>query len=290
MGTVEKMFTAFGTVNHLTVRYEEPEREQARQALEQAERLMNDLDDRLSVFKENSELSQINRRAGIGDTQVSPDTFALLRLSKQYGRQTGGAFDITTQPLTRQGTEAPPRVDYRDILLDPIRRTVRLRHRGQGLHVGGIAKGYAADRIDALLRAHGVRSGVINLGGTVRCIGESRSTGIRNPFAPEEILAELPGADEAVVTSGLYERGCHIFDPVTGRPAETDLAAVTVVGRNGAAADAAATACMVLGMEKSSALLRRMRLEGILIDRDGRVFTTPRLPSRLRLYQQEELS
>ena len=284
MGTMEKMFIAFGTVNHITVDFTPSERETVRQALERAERYMEEMDDRLSVFKEDSEISQINRHAGLCDIQVSEDTFTLLRLCRQYGNQTGGVFDITTKPLTDAGE--PPtaaRVNYRDVLLDAKHRSVRLRHRGQGVQLGGIAKGYATDKIAVMFRASGVRSAVINLGGTVRHIGPSRRTGVRNPFSPGEVAVTFDSAGEVIVTSGLYERGSHIYDPSTGQPAAADLVSATVVGDNGAAADAAATACIVLGTQKSVGLLSAFGLEGILIRKDGGIFATKGMQARITL-------
>ncbi len=280
MGTMEKMFIAFGTVNHITVDFTPSERETVRQALERAERYMEEMDDRLSVFKEDSEISQINRHAGLCDIQVSEDTFTLLRLCRQYGNQTGGVFDITTKPLTDAGE--PPtaaRVNYRDVLLDAKHRSVRLR----GMQLGGIAKGYAADKIAVMFRASGVRSAVINLGGTVRHIGPSRRTGVRNPFSPGEVAVTFDSAGEVIVTSGLYERGSHIYDPATGQPAAADLVSATVVGDNGAAADAAATACIVLGTQKSVGLLSAFGLEGILIRKDGGIFATKGMQARITL-------
>lgn len=282
MGTIEKMLTALGTVNHITVYFTPEQREAARQALDRAENYLNDMDDRLSVFKADSEISQINDHAGICDVSVSAETFELLRLSKELGGKTDGAFDITTKPLTDAKTG---RVDYRDVLLNPGRFSVRLRHQGQGIHLGGIAKGYAADRIAAMLIENGIDCAAINLGGTVRHIGQSRRTGIRNPFAPKEIIAVLDSVNETVVTSGLYERGSHIFDPRSGMPAETDLLSVTVVGNDGAAADAAATACMVLGAEKSAALLSSLKLEGIFILKNGGIFTTKKIRPRVNIFE-----
>lgn len=284
MGTMEKMFTALGTVNHITVCFVPREREQVRQALERAESCINEMDDCLSVFKANSEIMQINRHAGICDTQVSRETFDLLRISKIYGDKTGGAFDITTQSLVAANTKtavAKSCVNYRDVLLNDTQCSVKLRHKGQGIHLGGIAKGYAADKIAAMLKKYGIRSAVINLGGTVRHIGQSRRTGIRNPFAPNDIAVTFDSTDEVIVTSGLYERGDHIFDPASGQPVETDLLSVTAVGSNGAAADAAATACMVLGAEKSVGLLFSLGLEGILIRKDGAIFATKGMQSRI---------
>ena len=212
------------------------------------------------------------------------DTFELLRLCVRYGKRTGGLFDVTTKPLS-DGAEESAKVDYRDLMLDEGRLSARLRNTGQGIHLGGIAKGYAVDRVAELLQGHGVKSAVINLGGTVRNIGRSERVGIRNPFDPEKIVLSLDSVDEAVVTSGLYERGNHIFDPVSGRPAISDLASVTVVGKDGAAADVAATACMVSGSLRGISLLRSMGLEGVFILRDGGIFATKNIRERVKPIQ-----
>ena len=281
MGTIEKMFIALGTVNCITARFDEPQRESAQKALDRAEEYISDMDDRLSVFKPDSEISRINANAGVRDTLIGRDTFDLLRLCVKYGEVTGGVFDITTKPLTDRDS-AGAKVDYRDILLNEKLLSARMRSVGQGIHLGGIAKGYAVDRVAKILAHHGIKNAVINLGGTVRNIGQVGRVGIRNPFNPERIAVSIESVDEAVVTSGLYERGCHIFDPVSGKPAVSDLASVTVVGKDGAAADAAATACMVLGSKRGLPLLDLLGLEGIFILSDGGIFATERITERVK--------
>lgn len=281
MGSIEKMFIALGTVNCITARFEDSQRESARIALDRAEEYINDMDDRLSVFKPDSEVSQINANAGVCDTLIGRDTFDLLQLCVKYGEVTGGVFDITTKPLTDE-EKAEARVDYRDILLNNKKLSARLRSVGQGIHLGGIAKGYAVDRVAGILANQGVKNAVINLGGTVRNVGKAERIGIRNPFEPGKIAASIESVDEAVVTSGLYERGSHIFDPVSGKPAVSDLASVTVVGKDGAAADASATACMVLGSMRGMLLLDLLGLEGIFILSDGGIFATKNVRERVK--------
>ena len=280
MGTIEKIFTALGTVNHICVPFDGGDREPIRQALASAEKYITNMDDRLSVFKPESEISQINAHAGIRDTLVGRDTFDLLELCVRCGELTGGAFDVTTKPLTDAAFTGAA-VNYRDILLDRRKLSVRLRLRGQGIHLGGIAKGYAVDRTAELLERRGVKNAVINLGGTVRNIGSRRRVGIRNPFAPAQTLLSFDSAGEAVATSGLYERGHHIFDPRSCQPADSDLLSVTAVGADGATADAAATACMVVGFRQGVELLRQLNLEGIFILKDGGVFATEAIQSRI---------
>ena len=282
MGTMEKMFSALGTVNHIAVSFDSNLREEARRALDEAEDYVCHADDLLSVFKPDSEVSVINRNAGLCDTRVCADTFELLRRSVELGSMTGGAFDITTMPLTQPG-RVKARVDYRDIVLHPEDMSVRLRHKRQAIHLGGIAKGYAVDRVASILKRHSLTCAGINLGGTVRNIGPSRRVGIRNPFDPGKIIAMLGSTEEAVVTSGLYERGSHIFDPAAGKPAQTDVASVTAVGIDGAAADAAATACVVLGIERGIELLDSLGLDGLFVRTNGEILATQGLTSRVQI-------
>ena len=159
MGSIEKMFIALGTVNCITARFDEPDRESVRLALDRAEEYISDMDDRLSVFKPDSEVSQINANAGVCDTLIGRDTFELLQLCVKYGEVTGGVFDITTKSLT-DGENAGARVDYHDILLDGKKLSARLRSVGQGIHLGGIAKGYAVDRVAKILAHQGIQNAV----------------------------------------------------------------------------------------------------------------------------------
>ena len=248
MGTIEKMFIALGTVNQITAHFDESGRETARLALEKAEEYIDGMDDRLSVFKPESEISQINANAGKCDTLLSRDTFELLRLCVKYGELTGGVFDITTKPLT-DAEKTKARINYHDILLDKNSLSARLKRPNQGIHLGGIAKGYAVDRVAEILERYGVNDAVINL-----------------HLQPQS----------------LYERGNHIFDPVSGKPAVNDLASVTVVGKDGAAADVAATACMVLGSMRGVRLLSSLGLEGIFILRNGSMFATKNVRERVK--------
>jgi thiamine biosynthesis lipoprotein len=126
-----------------------------------------------------------------------------------------------------------------EIVMDEKGSSVLLKRKGQALDFGGIAKGYAMDQLIRLFEENGVKNVLINLGGTVCSVGKERSIGIRDPFtpanrnAPQRIVASISSQDEIFVTSGTYEQGLHIVDPVKGRLAQTELLAVTVIGRNG---------------------------------------------------------
>ncbi|MBR0414647.1 MAG: FAD:protein FMN transferase [Clostridia bacterium] len=286
MKTIQKLFTALGTVNSITIWCKDDQSKAMRQVLENIERAVLSADDRWSLFKEKSELNRLAAAAGTGSVAVQPDTIELFQIAKEYAALTGGAFDITAQVSGARG-------DYRDILPDADGKTVTLRHGGMRADFGGIAKGYVADRIVGYLRANGVDRALINLGGTVYSLGQRRTIGIRNPFAPlnehypEQSVAFLESEEEFVVTSGVYEQKEHIINPVTGQFVDSDLLSVTVVGKNGAAADAMATACMVLNLATSINLLEQMHLEAIFITMGGNVIATRSLRKRLTMANME---
>ena len=183
-------------------------------------------------------------------------------------------------------------VDWQGILLDEKGQTAMLRHPGQRIDLGGIAKGYAADGLRKLLRQHGVRRALLDLGGTVLSLGGRLPVGIRDPFHPTGApMGTLMLEDRLAVTSGVYERfAClgghryhHIVDPRTGYPSKSGLMSVTLVGENGAALDALATAALILGPERSMPLLTEQGMDAIFVTDQGQVLITRGLKNESRL-------
>ena len=194
--TIQKTFRGLGTVNTITIPTDNST------ALLEAERRVLELDDRLSVFKEDSDISRINRAAGRECVRVHSDTLDIIRASLQVAERSEGAFDITARPLVdlwgigKKKTQIPsPRdiscvrelVDYRDIALNEISGTVMLRRPGQALDLGGVAKGYAADEVRRILLDNGVTDALINLGGTVIAMPIPQSL-VALPPNPNRIL------------------------------------------------------------------------------------------------------
>ena len=172
------------------------------------------------------------------------------------------------------------RVDYRNIAIEG--NTVTLNNNAQ-IDLGGIAKGYIADRVAAYLREAGVASACINMGGNIVTIGKKPdgsewTIGVRDPNGTAEQSEEvLSLADAAVVTSGNYERFFeldgvryhHLLDPKTGMPVQNGMASVTIIGTQSALCDALSTACFVLGEQGSRALLDRYGVHAIFLYTDG---------------------
>ena len=300
---LEKSFPAMGTVHTVTIfDAEGPE------AASDARAYLLDLHRAWSCFQGDSLISQINQAAGRQPVAVDEDTFEVLRQAKRYGRFTEGAFDVTVGPLAdlwrrameeRQlpGDEAVWQalalVNFANITLDEEAHTVLLEKAGQRIDLGGIAKGYAVNELRKRLRRHGVHRALLDLGGTVAALGCGLPVGIRDPFrlhgAP---MGTLMLEDRIAVTSGVYERFAymdgyryhHVVDPRTGYPSKSGLVSVTLVGENGGALDAFATAALILGMEKSAPMLAEQGMDAVFVTEQGQVFVTRGLKRQFHLY------
>ena len=221
---------------------------------------------------------------------VSKETAQLIETALDYSARSDGAFDITIAPLLdlwnfkpeqHEGTvpdadqiqEALSHVDYKKVQLDGA--TVTLLDPQASIDLGGIAKGYIADRLRDYLISEGYDSALINLGGNILTVGAKPDgsafrVGIRKPFSESgEQLETVACKDRSVVTSGTYERYFeqdgkryhHILSPSDGYPVENGLASVTILSPSSTDADALSTACFVLGPEKGLELIES--LDGI---------------------------
>lgn len=298
---MSRSFPALGTMNTITIRERNPE------ALEQVKKRILELHDRWSVFRLDSEISRINQAAGGKPVAVSGDTIRILREGQKYGALSGGAYDITAQPLmdlwrrAAAGEPLPGKadirrkrrlVDYRKIIIDENRGTVQLPRAGQAIDLGGIAKGFAADEAKRILAEHEIRDAVINLGGTVSVFGKPKKIGIQKPYGSSgSVAAILQGTDCTVVTSGAYEkyftrqgvRYPHILNVATGRPAESGLTGVTLVGSSGTELDALATGVFVLGLKAGADLVRKQGLEAVFFMENGELYGTAGLKDQLTI-------
>lgn len=305
-GLFSRLFRALGTMNTIVVD-QATSHPRAVDALECAERRVLELDMTLSAFRPESDVSLLNASAGCKAVSVGADTMYLLKESKRYSEETGGAFSVTTRPLSalwelnaRCGT-LPSRAEIEqslllvndaDIALDEECGTAALRRFGQAVDFGGIAKGYAADEVRRILQEGGVTSALINLGGTVFSLGKERSVGIQHPDRCTGIaMGSVMLRDQCAVTSGDYERYYevdgvryhHIVDPRTGSPSRTKLRSVTLIGESAMELDALSTAVFVLGAEDGMPLIERANAEAILITDSLDVFCTERLREHFSL-------
>lgn len=266
--------------------------------LDEAEALIYDLEAQVSVTREGSEISAINRT---GSGTVTGEAKALMARALELCRRTEGALDISIYPVVRAwgfttGEYQVPdhrtisgllaRVDYSEIEFDAETGTVTLPE-GMEIDLGSVTKGYLSSRLAELFRDRGISSALINLGGNVQALGTKPDgslwqVAVQDPER-DSYLGVLSIADRAVITSGGYERYFeedgttywHIMDPATGYPADSGLISVTVVGQDGTVCDALSTALFVMGLEKATAFWQASEdFEAIFVTDDRTVYIT----------------
>lgn len=292
----QKIFTALGTVNTIAL-YCDCDTS----ILDLAKQRVLELHQLFSVFDPQSEISEVNEKAGICPVQVSDDTFYLLSLAINCAKETSNVYDVTAGALSKLWREAISLkripsdeeinqcrllLGIHDLELNDSDHSVFLRRAGMRLDLGGIAKGYAADEVRKFLKEKQVEKAMINLGGTIITIGGAWNIGITNPFIhTDKHVAEMLLQNTAIVTSGAYERYFffegkryhHIVDPRIGMPSRSGLSSVTLIGDNAARLDALATGIFILGAEDSQPILQRNGIEAVFINEEGVVQITPGL-------------
>lgn len=295
---IRRDFSGLGTMNHIQIF-----NCFKNQLLDKAVRRVSEIDGKMSAFDPGSEIFRLNQAAGRKPVAVSEEAFLLLKRAKEFAELSGGAFDMTIRPLValwgigRKSDFIPQQseiknarklVNHNDLILDESKCTAYLKKAGQAVDLGGIAKGYAADEVKRLLTEGGVPSALIDLGGNIVAVGsrpdgEPWQVGIQNPASVRgEYIGTLAVTDKTVVTSGSNEqffvkagsRYHHILDPRTGRPAQSGLLSVTVVGISSVAADALTTAAFVLGTEKGAKFLKARGVEAVFTTEDYRIYLT----------------
>lgn len=258
-----------------------------------------------------SEVSKINDAAGVQPVAVSATTFEVVERALEIGRLTDGSFDITVAPLLElwgfgtgdarvpteeELTTALQFIDYTRVRLEREQLQVFLEDDKAKIDLGGIAKGFIVDRAVEILIAAGVTSASFDAGGDIRVIGQKPDgtpwrIGVRHPRERRKLIARVELRDQAIVTSGDYERFFvsdgnryhHILNPDTGFPAQ-GLISVTVVASDAFTADALSTAIFVLGLERGMALVELLpNVEAILITEDVQVHVSGGLQGKVEI-------
>ena len=277
--------------------------------IDQAFAEIREYENMLSRTVEGSDVYRINHADG-KSTEVSAETLDVIRTGLLMAELSGGKFDITVGALTdlwkftsdnpsvpedQEIKKALATVGYENITMKG--NEVGLSDSETRIDLGGVAKGYIADKTGEYMEAQGVTKAIINLGGNITAIGEKEedtpwTIGIERPYSDRsEIVGSIKVSDKTVVTSGIYERQFvedgvryhHVLDPQTGYPAETDLEAVTItaVKGNSGFCDSLSTACLILGKEKAHRLVLKlqdeypqMEIEAAFIDKNDNIAQT----------------
>jgi thiamine biosynthesis lipoprotein len=281
----------------VSVRLWHDDAESGQALVEDVFREVQRIDQLMSTYKEDSRISEINREAATRPVVAGDELFRLLQRSLDISILTRGAFDITYESVgqhydfrMRQRPDAETvaskldLIDYRLVNLNAANGTVDFGAEGVRINLGGIAKGYVVERGVDLLRVAGVRHAVVTAGGDSRLLGDRRGqpwmVGIRDPRKDGEVAMTIPLQNEAISTSGDYERYFdedgvryhHILSPETGNPA-SGVHSATVIGPDAVITDALSTSVFIMGVDLGLRLIATLPdYESIVIDDQGRIF------------------
>jgi len=297
---------------------------EAREAIEAGFGEIQKLETLLNYFSPQSELSAINDAAGVAAVKVDAETLEIVNKAMDIAAASGGAFDPTVAPVIRlwkfskerSKSVIPPadeveralnRVGYGNVTIDSTASEIFLKKKGMEMDLGGIAKGYAADKAVLAIRSSGIQSALVAIAGDIRGFGMNTSgqpwrVGIQNPRpAPdsekpwEDLFATIQLKDSAISTSGDYQRFFirdgkryhHILDPHTGYSAESGLISASVIAPEGYLSDGLSTAVFILGAQKGIALLESKGFGGVLIDAEKNVYLTRDLQGKVNILRSE---
>ncbi|MDF2883908.1 MAG: ApbE family lipoprotein [Clostridiaceae bacterium] len=294
-----KEFYCLGTINRLTAYGENAET-----AVEEGEQRLAEIDDKMSVFKDYSQLSRVNRSAGKNYEKVSEDTYFVIKSAIEYCEILKGTFDPTIKPIVKlwnigkenfripQQSEiynALKLVNYKDILFDHENCSIKLKNENQNVDAGGIAKGYAADEVKRIFKRNEIKRGLIDLGGNIFALGGKTdespwSIGVQNPFSKRgDYIGIILVTNKSLVTSGNYERHTiangknyhHIIDPRTGYPSESGLVSVTIISNLSIDGDGFSTGIFILGLEKGMEIIESTYgIDGIFITEKKEIYVS----------------
>lgn len=286
------------TINHMIFG------KRAKDALQAALMETERLEELLSRFIPRSDVSRINKSAGLKSEKVSKETYEILSQAIKFSGFCQGCFDITIEPLvtlwagSKEKMKSPdelrirdilPLINYLDVILKPCKEEIGLQKVGQSIDLGGIGKGYAADKVLEVFKKYEVTSAFTNFGGNVAVIGTKPDggpwhIGIRHPRNANSLIGVVTVINKSVVTSGDYQRYFtgsngkryhHILNPFTGYPSESGLISVTMVADSSLAADALSTILFIAGMNKGIEILKSFPgTEAVLIDENLNVNVT----------------
>ena len=283
------------------------------------------LESLLNYYSTDSEITAINNNAGKSPVKVSKETLDIIKKALAIAEATGGAFNPAIGPLVklwesaRHEPEHPipsgqiisetlKLVDYSRININEAHSEIFLMDEGMEIDLGGIAKGYAADKAIVTIRSAGVRSALVSIAGDIKAAGlkidnKPWRVGVQDPRSKSsesqgkeyEIITTLTLSDKAVSTSGDYQRFFfkdgkryhHIIDPRTGYPTASSLISVSVIASDGYLSDGLSTGIFILGPQRGIDLLESMHLGGIIIDKNKEVYITEKLRREINIINEE---
>lgn len=299
-----------GTVANIRV-YNEGKEE----ALDKAFERVKELDEWFSMQNPDSEISEVNRQAGVEPVEVSEEVFLVMERALYFAEESGGSFDPTIGAVTSlwgigqeyaavpdpdELAQAVEVVDFNRVELNEEDQTIYLQEEGMVLDLGAIAKGYITDEAARVLVEEGVNTAIVDLGGDIVVVGNSTrgedepwNVGIQNPYGERgQIIGMVPVSDRAIVTSGIYERLVrdgedeyhHLMNPDTGFPFENNISGISVIADNAMDADAIANIAFSKGVEAGLDYINGLEdVEVIYTTSDWEVFVSDGLKDSVQI-------
>lgn len=274
--------------------------ENAKEAVTQASKRINELDGMLSTGKSDSEVSKLNNNKKL---KLSEDVGNIMERSLEISESTDGVFNPAIYPIMQLwgvDTKKYKVPDKKDIIstlknineskikYNPQTRVAELS-KNMKIDFGGIAKGYTSSEIMKVFKDNGIKSGLVSLGGNIQALGTKPDgsrwkVAVQNPDSEEDYIGIIEVANKAVITSGGYERYFekngktyhHIINPATGYPADSGLKSVTIVSEDGTLADGLSTLLFIMGVEKAGEYWKKNsdKFDAILVTNDNKQYVT----------------
>lgn len=309
--SISNTYYNLGTINEVTLY--DVNKKTGEKILEECGSILMDIDNKMSNTIKSSDVSKINKNAGKAYTKVSKDTYYVIKKSIEFSNISNDTFDISVGPLIdlwsigTDNAKVPnkeeienilPLVDYSKILLNDENISVKLSEENMKIDLGGIAKGYAADKIYDYLKSENIKSAIINLGGNILTLGSKNndqpfSIGIQDPTMPRgNSIGNIKVTNKSVVTSGIYERYIekdnkiyhHMLNPHTGYPFENNLNSVTIVSDESIICDALSTTTFGLGLDNGMKLIESLdNVDAIFITKDKKIYLSSNLKDKFNL-------
>lgn len=309
--SISNTYYNLGTINEVTLY--DVNKKTGEKILEECGSILMDIDNKMSNTIKSSDVSKINKNAGKAYTKVSKDTYYVIKKSIEFSNISNDTFDISVGPLIdlwsigTDNAKVPnkeeienilPLVDYSKILLNDENISVKLSEENMKIDLGGIAKGYAADKIYDYLKSENIKSAIINLGGNILTLGSKNndqpfSIGIQDPTMPRgNSIGNIKVSNKSVVTSGIYERYIekdnkiyhHMLNPHTGYPFENNLNSVTIVSDESIICDALSTTTFGLGLDNGMKLIESLdNVDAIFITKDKKIYLSSNLKDKFNL-------
>lgn len=309
--SISNTYYNLGTINEVTLY--DVNKKTGEKILEECGSILMDIDNKMSNTIKSSDVSKINKNAGKAYTKISKDTYYVIKKSIEFSNISNDTFDISVGPLIdlwsigTDNAKVPnkeeienilPLVDYSKILLNDENLSVKLSEKNMKIDLGGIAKGYAADKIYDYLKSENIKSAIINLGGNILTLGSKNndqpfSIGIQDPTMPRgNSIGNIKVSNKSVVTSGIYERYIekdnkiyhHMLNPHTGYPFENNLNSVTIVSDESIICDALSTTTFGLGLDNGMKLIESLNnVDAIFITKNKKIYLSSNLKDKFNL-------